>query len=85
MTKRFVFSSESSVRLYVSPNKYFTSGDWVRLSWQYITSPSNYDWIGLYSPPQDDIYRINPVLHAPIKVQVVTCRSTFSHGHARYE
>ena len=63
-------SAESSVRLYVNPNVYLASGDWVKLTWKYVSSPSNYDWIGLYSPPHNDVYRINPTLSAPIKIQV---------------
>ena len=63
--------TESSIRLAVNPTKYLMSGDWVTISWQYVNSPSNYDWIGLYSPPRNDIYRINPALQAPIKVQVL--------------
>lgn len=62
---------ESSIRLAATPSKYLFSGDWVSISWRYVSSPSNYDWIGLYSPPRNDIYRINPVRQAPIKVQVV--------------
>lgn len=62
--------AESSVRLLVNPNIYLTSGEWVKVAWRYVSSPSSYDWIGLYSPPQDDVYRINPTLSAPIKIQV---------------
>ena len=54
----------------VYPAKYLSSGDWVKMSWQYVSSPSVYDWIGVYSPPLNDIYVINPTLQAPIKVQV---------------
>lgn len=65
--------TETGIRVSVYPAKYLTSGDWVKMSWQYVSSPSIYDWIGVYSPPLDDIYLINPSVQAPIKVQVRTC------------
>ena len=65
---------ETGIKVNVYPANYLSSGDWVKMSWQYVSNPSVYDWIGVYSPPLDDIYRINPSVHAPIKVQV-TCRA----------
>ena len=47
------------------------------MSWQYVSSPSVDDWIGVYSPPLDDIYLINPSVQAPIKVQVA-CPTQYS-------
>ena len=61
---------ESSIKVNVYPANYLTSGDWVKMSWQYVSNPSVYDWIGVYSPPLDDIYLINPSVQAPVKVQV---------------
>ena len=70
--------TETGIKVNVYPAKYLSSGDWVKMSWQYVSNPSVYDWIGVYSPPLDDIYVINPSLHAPIKVQVAI-RYDYSH------
>lgn len=35
-----------------------------------MDDPSDDDWVGAYSPPTDDGYRINPSEHAPIKLLV---------------
>ena len=70
-TKLLVINSvETGIKVNVYPAKYLSSGDWVKMSWQYVSYPSVYDWIGVYSPPLDDIYLINPSIQAPIKVQV---------------
>lgn len=61
---------EAGIRVSVYPAKYLSSGDWVKMSWQYVSYPSVYDWIGVYSPPLDDLYLIDPTVQAPIKVQV---------------
>lgn len=63
-------SAESTIQVNVYPAKNLSSGDWVKMSWRYIDNPSIYDWIGVYSPPIDDIYLINPTKQAPIKVKV---------------
>lgn len=35
-----------------------------------MDNPSDDDWVGVYSPPTNDGYRINPSEHAPIHVLV---------------
>ena len=44
------------------------SGDWLTVSWEGVTHPSDSDWIGVYSPPING--GIDPTNHAPIKYQV---------------
>ena len=38
--------------------------------WKYIDEPSENDWIGVFTPPIDDVYPVNPSEHAPIKWKV---------------
>lgn len=66
----FFLHTESTIQVNVYPAKNLSSGDWVKMSWRYVDNPSIYDWIGVYSPPMDDIYLINPTKQAPIKVKV---------------
>ena len=54
----------------VYPSTLSGDGGWVKVTWGYVDDPSDNDWVGVYSPPTDDGYRINPSEHAPIKLLV---------------
>ena len=54
----------------VYPSTLSSAGGWVKVTWQYVDDPSDDDWMGVYSPPTNDGYRINPSEHAPIHVLV---------------
>lgn len=62
--------TESSIIFDVYPTSLSQSGEWVKVSWNHVQNPSNTDWVGVYSPPLNDVYRINPAEHAPVKLQV---------------
>ncbi|XP_072951813.1 probable inactive purple acid phosphatase 2 [Typha angustifolia] len=47
----FSFSLSSQVSLSVSPKTLTKSNRTVRIQWSGITSPSELDWLGIYSPP----------------------------------
>lgn len=59
--------------LSVSSRLLQASGEWITVSWSNVENPAATDWIGVYSPPSNDVYRIDPVNHAPIKYQVWNC------------
>lgn len=63
--------ADSSISMKVYPSTLSGSGGWVRVTWSYVSDPSGDDWVGLYSPPTNDGYRINPSEHAPIKLLVI--------------
>ncbi|KAK9277776.1 hypothetical protein L1049_007323 [Liquidambar formosana] len=44
-------SSSSQVSISISPKTLSKSGDSVRVQWSNIDSPSQLDWLGIYSPP----------------------------------
>lgn len=72
----------SSVSFAARPRYLSTSGEWVTVRWKYVDEPSEKDWIGVFTPPIDDTYPINPTEHAPIKWKVIkkftpTSRSNF--------
>ena len=46
----------------------------MRVTWK-NSDPSDEDWVGVYSPPTNDGYRINPSEHAPIKLLV--CKTDY--------
>ena len=81
-------TSENRISFSVTPSILSKSGDWVTVSWQKVEYPNSSDWIGVYSPPINDIYRIDPVNHSPIKFQVCTTISFTSlcadHGASSY-
>ena len=54
----------------VYPKSLAKSGEWVEVSWNYVQNPDEGDWVGVFSPPINDIYRINLALQAPVKLQV---------------
>ena len=63
---------ENSIQFSVTPSTLSSSGEWVKVSWQDVKYPNSSDWIGVYSPPANDVYRIDPINHSPIKFQVYT-------------
>lgn len=67
---------ENSIQFSVTPSTLSSSGEWVKVSWQDVKYPNSSDWIGVYSPPANDVYRIDPINHSPIKFQV--CTNSFS-------
>ncbi len=75
---------EGGVYLWVSPQYLETSGEYVTVTWNDVESPSSLDWIGVYSPPLDDVYLINPAEHAPIKYQVCRYMQLRCIGELRY-
>ncbi len=54
----------------VYPSTLSSTGGWVKVTWKYVDDPADNDWVGVYSPPTDDGYLINPSEHAPIHVLV---------------
>ncbi|XP_064404192.1 uncharacterized protein LOC135349586 [Halichondria panicea] len=58
---------DASVTVSVSPSALEKSGSWVNVSWEGVASPSDDDWVGVYSPPVGG--SIDPVKHAPVKFQ----------------
>ena len=62
--------ADGYIKLRVTPQYIEQSGNWVTVKWSGVSNPSDADWIGVYSPPVDDSYPIDPVNHAPIKYQV---------------
>ena len=60
----------SSISFAARPRYLSTSGEWVTVRWMYIDEPSENDWIGVFTPPIDDVYPVNPSEHAPIKWKV---------------
>ena len=62
--------ADGYIRLRVTPQYIEQSGNWVTVKWSGVNNPSDADWIGVYSPPNDNSYPIDPVNHAPIKYQV---------------
>lgn len=62
--------ADSSITVNVYPTNLSGSGGWVKVTWSYVDDPSDSDWIGVYSPPTDDYYKIDPSEHAPIKLKV---------------
>ncbi|CAD5312647.1 unnamed protein product [Arabidopsis thaliana] len=47
----FVSSADSKATISISPNALNRSGDSVVIQWSGVDSPSDLDWLGLYSPP----------------------------------
>lgn len=66
----------SSISFKVSSTMLNKSGEWVEVSWANVDSPDEYDWVGVFSPPREDVYQINLEHQAPIKLQVI-----FAWGH----
>jgi len=54
----------------VYPSTLSSTGGWVKVTWKYVDDPADNDWVGVYSPPTNDGYGINPSKHAPIHVLV---------------
>ncbi|KAK4765105.1 hypothetical protein SAY86_026195 [Trapa natans] len=54
----FDSSSQSPVSISVSPTVLANSGDTLRIRWTGVDSPSDLDWLGIYSPPDspDDLF-----------------------------
>lgn len=48
----FVFSVNAKATISISPNVLNRSGDSVVIQWSGVDSPSDLDWLGLYSPPE---------------------------------
>lgn len=67
---------ESSVVFAARPRYLTKSGEWVTVRWRYIEDPSDNDWIGVFTPPIDDVYPIDPSEHSPIKWKV-QCTVTY--------
>ncbi|XP_074339624.1 putative inactive purple acid phosphatase 2 isoform X1 [Apium graveolens] len=44
-------SSSSKISISISPKKLYKSGDPVTIKWSGLDSPSQLDWLGIYSPP----------------------------------
>ncbi len=62
----------SSISFKLSTTSLNKSGEWVEVSWDNVDSPDDYDWVGVFSPPLNDIYQINLQQQAPVKLQVHT-------------
>ena len=60
----------SSISFAARPKYLSSSGEWVTVRWKYVDEPSENDWIGVFTPPLDDVYPINPSQQAPIKWKV---------------
>ena len=61
---------DSSITMKVYPTTLNGSAGWVTVTWGNVDDPSDNDWVGVYSPPTNDGYRINPSDHAPLKLLV---------------
>ena len=69
----------SSLSFAARPKYLSTSGEWVNVRWKYVDEPSENDWIGVFTPPIDDVYPINPSQQAPIKWKVNTLSHTTTY------
>ena len=75
-------NEEHSIVLYIGDSMSFTarpkyletSGSWVTVRWYYVEEPSEKDWIGVFTPPVDGDYPIDPSEHSPIKWKVTTTK-----------
>lgn len=61
--------AEHSIQFSVYPDVLNTSGDWTKVYWNYVPSPSTGDWVGLFLVA-DNTSMIDPKHHAPTKYQV---------------
>ena len=69
-------SIDDAVTISISPTKLNNSeADWVNVTWSGVQSPSNDDWIGVYSPPVNGT-TIDHSAHAPVKYQYAHYAST---------
>jgi hypothetical protein len=80
----FSVQLKSSITFAARPRYLSTSGEWVTVRWKYVNEPSEKDWIGVFTPPIDDVYPVNPSEHAPIKWKYAYFSSThLSYGYGK--
>ena len=85
-----VFSKNASLTgssvVFAARPRYLTqSGEWVTVRWRYIEDPSDNDWVGVFTPPIDDVYPIDPTEHSPIKWKVQCTYMFRNHVSAVFE